>query len=64
MFWPFSNRSVGLSQEEARTVLMALQRSAEAMPDMTETIRSREMRAQRETKLAARIGRMIKETEQ
>lgn len=64
MWWPFRREMVALSGEEARTALKALQRSSEAMPDMTETFRSREMRAMRETKLAARISRMIKETEQ
>ncbi len=48
-----------ISGEEARTVINALRRSREGMPDATETLHSREIRSHREAKIANRIGNLI-----
>jgi hypothetical protein len=48
-----------LTDEEARTVINALRRSREAMPDMTETIASREIRAKREQRIERRISAQL-----
>jgi hypothetical protein len=55
----FASQVITLAGEEARTAIGALRRSAEAMPDPSETIRSREMRAKREVRLADAIGNRI-----
>jgi hypothetical protein len=62
--WFIHRGGVTLSQEEARTAIKALRRSTEAMPEATETFRSRDMRAYREMRLAERIGTMIGAHEQ
>lgn len=48
-----------LTQEEAVLVMNALRRSQEAMPDQTETVMTRERRADREARLHADIKRRI-----
>ena len=48
--------TVTLSGEEARTAIRALERSACAMPEPTETFQAREMRSTREIRLAKAIG--------
>lgn len=48
-----------LTDEEARTVINALRRSREAMPDMAETVGSREIRAKREQRIERRIAAQL-----
>lgn len=59
MRWLSSVPSITLQGDELAIAVRALQRSSTAMPEQTETLLSREVRAARETKLADRIRRAL-----
>lgn len=59
MRWLSTVPSITLQGDELAIAVRALQRSSAAMPEQTETLLSREVRAARETKLADRIRRAL-----
>lgn len=59
MRWFSAVPAITLTGEELAVAIRALQRSSAAMPELTETLLSREVRAARETKLADRIRRAL-----
>lgn len=55
----FGQPLVAMSNDEAVLAIKALERSAQAMPDMDETFKSRDSRETRERKLAAALRARI-----